>query len=131
MSLFIPVEFVAHSGETLPFKIECDALTDDDLITLARQFARRIAYRHVWSVPTGGDRFANALRLFMRDGPVLIADDVLTTGSSIIEARDRLPSPSHAIGVVIFARGPCPDWVTPLFQMNAVLAPSSPQGDQT
>lgn len=41
-------------------------------------------------------------------------DDVLTTGAmtSMEEARH-----GEAIGFVLFARGQCPSWVTPLFTM--------------
>ena len=49
----------------------------------------------------------------------LIVEDVVTTGGSMERIRaDRL-----AVGVCVFARGPCPWWVTPLFQMPASLAP--------
>jgi hypothetical protein len=127
-ALFTKGEFTSHSGVKLSFKIDCDFLTDDDLDCLAWVFAVEFPYRHVWSVPTGGDRWANALRRYLRnhgtpalDGPVIIADDVLTTSASMEEKRLELAVPEHARGVVLFARGPCPDWIQPIFTLNPRL----------
>ena len=53
---------------------------------------------------------------------ILIVDDVLTTGKSMIERRQQLID--HKIkkelikGVVLFSRGKCPKWVTPIFTLN-------------
>lgn len=129
--LFVDGEFTAHSGGTLPFKVDCDALTDGDLATLAAYVAREFPpFANVCGVPRGGLRFASALRRYEtgsgRD-PTLIVDDVLTTGTSMEEARSaRLPG--NVFGVVIFARGPCPDWVTPLFQMHNGRLPDRTAG---
>lgn len=118
-SLFVAGEFTAHSGNLLPYKIECDALTDEDLATLAAEVARRLRFSSVYGVPRGGRRFADALALHRSpDGPLLIADDVLTTGASMEEVRSQIilaGTAAQPLGIVIFARGPCPDWVTPLF----------------
>ncbi len=132
MNLFTAGPFTAHSGAELPFKIDCDMLTDADLATLAAQVADKIAFCRVVGIPRGGVRFAMALQHHFSgdciDGvPVLIVDDVLTTGGSMeewrkktIEVYDRdegiIP---NVIGVVIFARGPCPYWVQPIFQLCA------------
>lgn len=114
MGLFRVGSFALHSGSTSSFKIDCDALTDEDLHALAAMFAERRSWSAVEGVPTGGIRFARALATFAGYGPLLIADDVLTTGASMEEQRaDR-----NCIGVVIFARGPCPTWVTPLFDLT-------------
>ena len=43
---------------------------------------------------------------------MLIVDDVFTTGASM----EALHTPGD-IGAVVFARGLCPSWITPLFQM--------------
>lgn len=119
MNLFVDGKFTAHSGETLPFKIDCDALTDTDLATLAAEIARRAGrFGDVYGIPRGGWRLAYELRRYRTlspPDPLLVVDDVLTTGASMIEARTRFGI--SAIGAVIFARGPCPDWVTPLFVM--------------
>lgn len=126
MNLFVDGEFTAHSGETLPFKIECDALADSDLGTLASEIVRRVGlFRVVVGVPRGGIRIAQALaphQTLSVFHPMLIVDDVLTTGVSMEEARKRFGQ--KTIGAVIFARRPCPDWIMPLFLMSAPSTPA-------
>jgi hypothetical protein len=121
-ALFVPGDFVAHSGDTLRWKIECDALTDRDWEALALAAIDVLPpFGGVEGVPTGGDPFARALAAHSTPGgPLLIADDVCTTGTSLDEHR----AGRDAIGVVAFARGPIPDWVTPLFTLRAA-APAS------
>lgn len=65
----------------------------------------------VEGVPRGGLRLAEACRELATSGPLLIADDVCTTGASMEEHRRG----RSAVGLVIFTRGPTPDWVMPLF----------------
>lgn len=117
-NLFQFGSFILHSGEYSDFKIDCDALTDDDLKALAFITAKRLPpYWKVEGVPSGGLRFALSLQKYLSDIHtrfVLIVDDVLTTGASMERQRDG----RNAIGVVIFARGPVPDWVIPLFVMT-------------
>jgi orotate phosphoribosyltransferase len=116
MTLFVDGEFTSHSGQRLPYKIECDALTPADLDTLAADVARRFRFSSVHGVPRGGIRFAYALRRYATGSsldPILIVDDVLTTGTSMEAVRQGMGG--NVFGVVIFARGPCPDWITPLF----------------
>jgi hypothetical protein len=64
-------------------------------------------------------RFAKALEKYIDpDGDIrLIVDDVLTTGTSMEEARKQLGW-DDATGIVIFARGRCPDWILPIFDMH-------------
>jgi orotate phosphoribosyltransferase len=116
-TLFVDGEFISHSGKRLPFKIECDALTDDDLDTLAAAIARRVVkFGSVYGIPRGGVRIAAALRRYATGhslDPVLVVDDVLTTGRSMEQAREQLIP--NVVGAVLFARGPCPDWIIPLF----------------
>jgi len=137
MALFRLGEFKLASGAVATWKIDCDALTGDDWHALAAMAAEALPpFGVVESVPRGGDRFADALREYSRACcvsyqhpahdwcrgqplPLLIVEDVVTTGGSMERIRaDRL-----AVGVCVFARGPCPWWVTPLFQMPASLAP--------
>lgn len=54
VSLFDPRPFVSHSGLRLPWKIDCDALSDEDLSALARLVARRIRFGAVIGIPRGG-----------------------------------------------------------------------------
>jgi hypothetical protein len=121
-ALFVPGEFVAHSGDTLRWKIECDALTGRDWEALALAAVEVLPpFGGVEGVPRGGLAFARALAEHSTPGgPLLIADDVCTTGASLDEHR----AGRDAIGVVAFARGPVPDWVTPLLTLRAA-APAS------
>lgn len=115
MNLFRLGDFLLSSGRRSCLKIDCDALTRDDWNALALIAASILPpFSSVEGVPTGGLAFADALRVHYRHGGVLLlADDVLTSGCSMIRQRgDR-----EAIGVVAFARGPCPSWVTPLFTL--------------
>jgi hypothetical protein len=111
--------FVSHAGVELLFKIECDALGDDDLETLANVVLRKLVFGSVVGIPRGGIRFARVLEKCCVPGaPPLIVDDVYTTGKSMEEARKE-----GAIGVVIFARGECPEWIYPIFQLSEWARP--------
>jgi hypothetical protein len=126
-TLFEAGGFKAHSGKILPFKIECDALSDAEIHLLAnlvlglRPGAR---YSRIIGVPRGGLRLAESLRL--KAGvpdpmaPNLIVDDVLTTGRSMDETA-KAECCGAAMGAVLFARGPCPFWVKPVFSLNEAL----------
>jgi len=114
MSLFQRGRFQLHSGDVAYWKIDCDALTDGDIDTLASlAFDVLPSFGLVEGVPNGGLRLAASLQAYSRKGvdKLLIVDDVLTTGASMEEQR----AGRDAIGLVIFARGPAPGWVTPLF----------------
>lgn len=118
MNLFQQGKFTLSSGQSSPFKIDCDALSDEDIATLAFIVKEKIPrFRTVEGVPTGGLRLAKALEKYATPdevGVVLIADDVYTTGGSMRKQRANRTS---ALGVVIFARGPVENWVMPIFQM--------------
>lgn len=105
---------VSHSGLLLPWMIDCNSLTDSDLHTLARIVHDKFSYSKVIGIPRGGMRFAEALREFsVPNHSTLLVDDVLTTGKSMKNCRESISGP--VLGVVIFARGRCPDWIWPLF----------------
>lgn len=118
MNLFQSGIFHLHSGETSDFKIDCDALTDDDLATLARFVAARFRFGAVHGIPNGGNRLRCALAPLVTYGPLLIVDDVLTTGGSMVRARRQFDGFFHdIIGVVVFARKKPAPWIHPMFQM--------------
>ena len=122
MSLFQRGEYRLHSGERSWWKIDCDNLTGEDFHTLAAIVASwwPQGFGRVVGVPRGGLCLAAALDRYVTPGwnkPVLIVDDVLTTGKSMEEMRERV-SPMPCYGAVIFARGQCPAWVRPVFQMQ-------------
>lgn len=111
--------FTSHSHFQLPWKFDCDALSDGTIDALAKLICWKFAFSNVHGVPRGGLRLAAALEPHCEPGyPLLIVDDVLTTGRSMIEARKMLASDKRPIGVVIAARGKCPDWVWPILTVN-------------
>ncbi len=113
MSIFKSGKFILHSGGKSEFKIDCDALTDEDIDSIARIISERRIFSSVYGVPSGGVRLAAALEKYCKPwGPRLIIDDVLSTGNSMNEVYK-----DGDAGVVIFARGKCPKWVKPIFQM--------------
>ncbi len=120
MSIFIRQNITLHSGKPSDFKIECDGLSDEDINTLAFLIAKQITFGKVVGVPSGGLRLAEALKQYHTPSSenTLIADDVLTTGGSMEEMRKKVEGKS--VGVVIFARGKCPSWIMPMFQMMEI-----------
>lgn len=118
-NLFKEGEFVSHSGVTLPYKIDCDALGHFDWKTLAQYAASKIKpYTMVISVPRGGDHFARELtrHAIFGTGVALIADDVLTTGRSFEEAKENFLKdyPGYEVkGLCAYARmhAKAPLWV--------------------
>lgn len=120
MSLFVRKNFKSHTDLDLDFKIECDALDEWDLSTLAYMISEKYKFRYVIGIPKGGIRLAEALQKYINPkGDVLIVDDVLTTGNSMNNFKQHFPvdEAGNVIGVVIFARGPCPNWVDPIFML--------------
>ncbi len=119
MNLFEKKKWIMHSGTESNFKIECDALTLEDWDTIAHLVAKRISFVSAVGVPEGGLKFAEALRQYKKSsGPLLIVDDVLTTGASMEKMKGIYTT---VMGIVLFARGKCPDWITPIFRMNEMF----------
>ncbi len=125
-SLFQLGDFTLRSGQKSKWKIECDGLTGDDWSALAQMAVEILPpFGGVAGVPRGGWPFAAALALRATPGckTFLVAEDVITTGGSILRYLEANPPPKdqweHVLGVCVFARGPVstPDWVTPLFSM--------------
>ena len=113
MSLFRIGDYTLASGRRARFKIECDALMDEDWLALAELIAARVAFSEAVGVPRGGVKLAKALAGFATYGRRLVVDDVLTTGGSIT----KLMGPDD-LGFVVFARGPLPPRVRALFVMD-------------
>lgn len=115
MDLFQSGNFTLASGAKSEWKIECDAISDNEWNTLAKMAVEILPpFGSVEGVPTGAVKFADALRIYATQGPLLIAEDVVTTGGSM----ERFRNGRDAIGVAVFSRGAHPDWVKPLFIMN-------------
>jgi len=117
VSLFLNGDFTLHSGQKSNFLIDCDALSEDELMALAAYVVPTLpGFSAVIGIPRGGMRFAEVLARYIKldTGATLLVDDVYTTGASMFEARAQEP---NAMGLVIFARSQPPWWVKPIFQM--------------
>lgn len=145
-NLFNTGSFLLHSGQESDFKVDCDALSDQDFAALAKIIATRIR-PFVWveGVPRGGLQLAAELEPYCtpithnhltRDikpigvcmkcdvvnhkitPPGLIVDDVLTTsGSMKLHRAGR----ENVMGVVLFARcpfGSFPGWIIPVWRFG-------------
>lgn len=78
--------------------------------------SERVKFRQVAGAPRGGLRLAAALEKYVSPDVFrsLIVDDVLTTGKSMQEMREKLLW-TNTCGYVIFARGYCMPWINALF----------------
>ena len=103
------------SGQTSSWKIECDSLSTKDWQGLATIAVELFGLPgRVEGVPRGGNAFARQLSFYSTStGPLWLVDDVLTTGASMTRQKGN----REAFGVVAFARGKCPSWIHPIFQM--------------
>jgi orotate phosphoribosyltransferase len=132
IELFQLGDFVLAGGARSGWKIECDAFTPAEWRCLAVMAAERLPpFGSVHGVPYGGLPFAEALRrhAVLGHDTVLVAEDVVTTGGSVERYVKELREGSRAapsttyVGVCVFARGKCPPWVYPLFQMGEAFRP--------
>lgn len=134
MGLFKKQVVKLNSGQESDFKIECDALTDEDWECLAYLISKEVSFDSVRGVPTGGNKLAEALVKYGTNTwtqTILIVDDVLTTGGSMERMKVELKKNELKVydvdgnlmettykGFVVFARGTCPDWISTLFKMS-------------
>jgi orotate phosphoribosyltransferase len=116
MSLFKSGTFVLHSGQHTDWIIDCAALTDESIQTLAHIAVKMLPpFGTVQPVMRGGLRFATALAKYSQEGGrLLIAEDVVTTSNSMEELRDG----RDALGICMFARGPVPPWVKAVWHLG-------------
>ena len=117
MNIFIREDFISHAGLPLTWKVECDALTDEDYEALAKIVSEKMTFRDVKGIPRGGIPFENALKQYCTNNDndrLLICDDVYTTGTSMREVYEK-----DAIGVVVFARNEITDdWIKAIWQLS-------------
>lgn len=102
------LEFTSAAGLKLPFKINCDALSNMELEHIAVVAAKKLQpFSNVVYVPSGGKRLAYELSYYVGNiGPTLVVDDVWTTGSSMLKKVNSVGlSDGDWIGFVIFNRG--------------------------
>ena len=125
MNLFQSVDFVSHSGLELKWKIECDALSDPEWFTISQMIMEITSpFKEAIGIPRGGTKLGNLLNQYgtgKKEDPILLVDDVLTTGKSMVDYREEMDierwQKSCALGWVVFARIKTPKWITALFQM--------------
>lgn len=145
-TLFQWGDFTLASGQKSDYKLECDALTIEDWKTVAAMIAKRVRFREVIGVPSGGLPLADSLRHhqtlpehadYNNAFQVLFVDDVYTTGGSMDRTlsqwlRDKPDSSSdNVLGVVLFARNPVrQQWIHPIFgtPRDSILSLSSGPG---
>lgn len=127
MNLFQLGDFTLASGRKSAWKIDCDALSDDDINTLA-SLINNIVDPFCWvgGVPRGGLRLAEAMKQYATPNAAnnyLIVDDVFTTGKSVMKWKNALcfHPEANVQGAVIFARGPVFHWVRALFTMPRIF----------
>lgn len=126
MRLFQEIDFKSHSGLDLSWKIECDCISKKEWKCLAKMIMdyETRPFCSAVGIPRGGVVLGSYLNLYStqnNDDPYLIVDDVLTTGGSMVEYREKHFKNKNVIGWVVFARNKPQDWVNSLFQM-----PSTP-----
>ena len=112
MNLFQYGDFKSHAGLPLKWKLECDAIKDEEWDCVAKMimdYQKRPFYKAV-GIPRGGIKMAKALQKYASGDPshfTLICDDVFTTGTSFKNFIDaNYPMWTSAMGYrwVLFAR---------------------------
>lgn len=125
--------FELHAQDESDFFIDTDALSPPSVRAAAAWLVEEFLppFSEVVGIPRGGLPLAIALQEHAREsGCLLIADDVLTTGASMREWRAKLWDQAGSRGIhgaVLFARGPYPEWITPLFTLTGVPRIRSPE----
>ena len=116
MSLFQKGWFKSNSGKKLPWKIECDYLSDEDWQWAAYIIGTNFHFNRVEGIPKGGSKLSNILQVYTKSGGgLLIVDDVFTTGVSMERQRNGR---EDVIGVVLFARNLTPDWIRAIWNIG-------------
>lgn len=115
-SLFETGSFKLANAGYSSFRINADVLTVDDWNALTHLALQIIPpFGSVVPVPTGGIPFADALKPYTTEGPVLVVDDVLTTGKSIIDMSAQF---EDSILLVAFSRMPRAQWFHTIFTLD-------------
>jgi len=128
MNLFELGEFKSHSGKILPWKIECDALSESDWECLAAMIIslEKRPFCRVEGIPRGGIPLERALSKYSTGNPkdrIIICDDIWTTGGSFNQwIKNYYPGESWTnnppIKWVVFARRMTTDGTRALFTMG-------------
>lgn len=125
--VFQQCNFKSHAGLDLTWKIECDNISDSEWDCFARMISEVESrqFSEVIGIPRGGIKLQNALSNYTSGhcaDPILIVDDVWTTGTSFKEFSEiglieTLTQDKGWFGWCIFARTPTRNPVRALFDM--------------
>ena len=121
IDLFQKINFISHAGLPLTWKIECDAISPDEWVALAhiiRQFESK-NWQYAIGIPRGGVALGKALDKYSTgniEDPILIVDDVYTTGKSFEDYSQNF-SNTKLLKWCVFARKPTENDVKALFTM--------------
>jgi hypothetical protein len=126
--LFQHGDFISHAGLPLKWKLECDAITDDEWKCLAKMIMdyQKEPFYEAVGIPRGGLKLAEALNEYASGDSrdfTLVCDDVFTTGTSMQEfIKEKYPNWLMGMGYrwVVFARRPAngyPHFTRALFTM--------------
>jgi len=126
LELFKYGTFTSHSGLKLNWKIECDALSENEWDCLAAMIVERESrpFCKAEGIPRGGLPLAKALNKYAtnkEEDRILICDDIWTTGRSFKEyTEEHYPDwiMNQGMRWVVFARKMPLDGTKALFSMN-------------
>tara|TARA_R110002167_G_scaffold74467_4_gene208411 strand:+ start:334 stop:738 length:405 start_codon:yes stop_codon:yes gene_type:complete len=125
--LFQEEDFVSHAGIPLKWKIECDAIMEEEWDCLALMIHEKSGgtCREAVGIPRGGVPLADAINKRFATGKdedyIFVVDDVYTTGKSFLDFRKK-HYPNTIQGMIkqwcVFSRKPTENGVQSLFTMN-------------
>jgi hypoxanthine phosphoribosyltransferase len=126
IDLFQKINFISHAGLPLTWKIECDAISPDEWVALAhiiREYEPR-NWRAAVGIPRGGVALGKALDKYSTqniDDPVLVVDDVYTTGKSFQDyVAENYPN-EEVLQWCVFARKPPQRAIDDDYGVNALF----------
>ena len=121
IDLFQKVDFKSHAGLDLSWKIEMDALSENEWKCIAHMITELSQpFRAAIGIPRGGLKLSGYLNEHgtqKESDPYLIVDDVMTTGGSMEVFKKEHFNDKYVIGWVVFARSKVPIWCDALFRM--------------
>ena len=121
VDLFQKVDFKSHAGLDLSWKIEMDALSENEWKCIAHMITELSQpFRAAIGIPRGGLKLSGYLNdhsTQKESDPYLIVDDVMTTGGSMEVFKKEHFNDKYVIGWVVFARSKVPIWCDALFRM--------------
>ena len=120
--LFQKINFISHSGIPMTWKIECDSISlkEWECIAYMIKEVEQQPWRKAIGIPRGGVTLGLCLDEFstgLESDPILIADDVYTTGKSFKDFVNENHPNDATIQWCVFARQPTLGRVKALFTM--------------